>query len=364
SVPFHSTTSTSYSQRSGGGQQPHTSNKKSLTQKYFLWLQPCEIWCLLRKKTQYGSTLYDCVKSALENPDSSIGLYAPDPECYDVFRCLFWPVIMDYHKVDVRTLTFKHNFGNPDDLPDLSSQLNEMIVSTRARVGRTIAGFPMTAKLTVDQRLELEDRIKSALQDLDGDLAGEYKSLKDISENEQAQLREKHILFQESNDRHLESAGGYLNWPVGRGVYVSRDENFIVWVCEEDHIRIISLSNHANMREVYGRLTRAVETLNKRLDFVQHQRLGFLTFCPTNIGTALRASVHVCIPRLEKSGELNEFANKFNIQVRGTGGEHTEAKGSIYDLSNSVRLGKSEKDLIMEMWRGIEAILEREAKSQ
>ena len=86
--------------------------RKSLAQKYFLWLQPCEIWCLLRKKTEFNSTLIDCIQSALENAETISGLYAVDGDCYELFRSLFWPMIMDYHKVNIRNLVFKHDFGD------------------------------------------------------------------------------------------------------------------------------------------------------------------------------------------------------------------------------------------------------------
>jgi arginine kinase len=171
---------------------------KSLTQKYFLWLQPCEIWCLLRKKTQFNSTLYDCIRSALENSDTICGLYASDGDCYELFRCLFWPVIMDYHKVDIRNLIFKHDFGDYNHIQDLTEEINKQILSIRIRINRSIQGYPMIPKLMVDQLLEIEERIRNALEYIDHDLQGEYHSLKDINQIDRTKLREKSILFQVS----------------------------------------------------------------------------------------------------------------------------------------------------------------------
>ncbi len=172
--------------------------RKSLAQKYFLWLQPCEIWCLLCKKTQFNSTLIDCLQSALENPDTICGLYASDGDCYELFRCIFWPVIMDYHKIDLRNLIFKHDFGDYHHIEDFSSELNNQILSIRIRLNRSIQGYPMIPKLTNDQLLEIEERIRNALEYFDQDLQGEYYSLKDINEIDQNKLREKSILFQVS----------------------------------------------------------------------------------------------------------------------------------------------------------------------
>jgi arginine kinase len=171
---------------------------KSLTQKYFLWLQPCEIWCLLRKKTQFNSTLYDCIRSALENSATICGLYASDGDCYELFRCLFWPIIMDYHKVDIRNLIFKHDFGDYHHIQDLTEEINKQILSIRIRINRSIQGYPMIPKLMVDQLLEIEERIRNALEYIDHDLQGEYHSLKDINQIDRTKLREKSILFQVS----------------------------------------------------------------------------------------------------------------------------------------------------------------------
>ncbi len=170
--------------------------KKCLAQKYFLWLQPCEIWCLLRKKTRFNSTFSDCIQSALENSDTICGLYATDGDCYELFRCLFWPVIMDYHKIDIRNLIFKHDFGDFHHIEDLSSELNKQILSIRIRINRSIQDYPMIPKLTADQLLEIEERIRNTLEHIDQDLHGEYYSLKDINQIDQIKLREKSILFQ------------------------------------------------------------------------------------------------------------------------------------------------------------------------
>ena len=124
--------------------------KVSLTQKYL----PADCWTWLSKITSFGTTVYDCAKSALENPDSNVGLYAPDPDCYDVFAEVFNPVIAEYHKVDVATLKSIHDLGDAANLEDLPQNYQDQIVSTRVRVGRTVKGFPMAGKLTREVSLE------------------------------------------------------------------------------------------------------------------------------------------------------------------------------------------------------------------
>lgn len=338
-----------------GGEKAH---KPSLCEKYL----PKDLWTYLQLKTSFGSTIYDCVRSALENPDSHCGLYAPDPECYDVFSDLFHPVIAEYHKVDVKTLKSVHDLGNASNLEELKPEYAEQIVSTRVRVGRTVRGFPMAGKLTREQRLALEAKIKSGLAKLDGDLAGTYKSLTEMSYAERDQLINEHILYNDADDKYLRSAGGYNDWPIGRGVFLNKAKNFIVWVNEEDHIRIISMQKGASLKQVWGRLVNAIHAMETKMEFVRHDKFGYLTFCPTNIGTGLRASVHVKVPKVAASGKLNEMCAAIDLQPRGTNGENTASIGGIYDISNKIRIGRTEWDLINTMWTGIRKILDVELK--
>jgi len=334
----------------------HHGSKVSLTQKYL----PADCWKWLSIKTSFGTTIQDCCKSAVENPDSNVGLYAPDPEVYDTFAELFHPVIAEYHKVDVATLKSVHDLGDAENLRDLPENYQEAIVSTRVRVGRTVKGYPMAGKLTKEKRIELEQKIKESLQTLDGDLAGTYKSLVDMTKEEKDALIEEHILYNDADDKYLRSAGGYNDWPTGRGIYMNNAKNFIVWVNEEDHIRIISMQKGASLKQVWGRLVRAIHAMETRVEFVYHPKFGNLTFCPTNIGTGLRASVHVKVPNTAASGKLDSICAGMDLQPRGIHGEHTESIGGVYDILNKIRIGRSELDLINTMWIGVEKLLDNE----
>lgn len=106
----------------------------------------------------------------------------------------------------------------------------------------------------------------------------------------------------------------------------------------------------------------AVNEIEKRLPFSHNDRYGFLTFCPTNLGTTVRASVHIKVPKLAANKEkLEEVAAKYNLQVRGTRGEHTEAEGGIYDISNKRRLGLTEYQAVKEMNDGIAELIKIES---
>lgn len=97
-----------------------------------------------------------------------------------------------------------------------------------------------------------------------------------------------------------------------------------------------------------------MQTIEKVVPFSRDDRLGYLTFCPTNLGTTIRASVHVAFPKLAKDkSKLDAIAAKYNLQVRGTRGEHTESEGGVYDISNKRRMGLTEYEAVREMQDGI-----------
>jgi protein-arginine kinase len=143
-------------------------------------------------------------------------------------------------------------------------------------------------------------------------------------------------------------------------MFINRKKTFVVWVNEEDHVRIISIEKGANLKQVYTRLVTGIKLLEKKLEFVRHEKFGYLTFCPTNIGTGLRASVHVKLPKLAANGRLKDLCDSFNLQARGVHGEHSESEGGIYDISNKIRIGKTEFDLVNSMWIGIRKLIDEE----
>ena len=144
-------------------------------------------------------------------------------------------------------------------------------------------------------------------------------------------------------DRFLEACNLNRDWPSGRGIFHNVDKTFLVWVNEEDQLRIISMQQGSGIKEVFERLSKAATEIEKIAKFSHDEHLGYITSCPTNLGTALRASVHIKLPKLSKNKEaFNEIADKYHVQIRGIHGEHTETDDGIFDISNKRRLGRSE----------------------
>ena len=117
----------------------------------------------------------------------------------------------------------------------------------------------------------------------------------------------------------------------------------------------------AGIVEVFDRLCRAASHIQTVCDFARDDHLGYITSCPTNLGTALRASVHIKLPKLAKEkSKFNEIANRFHVQIRGIHGEHTETDDGVFDISNKRRLGRSENQLVQDMIDGVRALIEAE----
>lgn len=151
------------------------------------------------------------------------------------------------------------------------------------------------------------------------------------------------------------------NWPNGRGIFHNNDKTFLVWVNEEDQLRIISMQPGADIQCVFDRLCRAVDKLEGVAKFAHDDHLGFITSCPTNLGTAMRGSVHICLPNLSKDKERFEaIAKEYNVQIRGIHGEHSESTDGTFDISNRQRLGKGERSLVQDMYCGVKAMIEAE----
>lgn len=127
-------------------------------------------------------------------------------------------------------------------------------------------------------------------------------------------------------------------------------------------MRIISMQNGSGIAEVFERLCRAAQHIETVCEFAHDEHLGYITSCPTNLGTAMRASVHIALPKLAKDqSKIDAICDEYYVQKRGIHGEHTETDDGVYDISNRRRLGKSEKGLVQDMINGVKALMEAEA---
>lgn len=309
----------------------------------------------------FKSTLLDCIQSGLENHDSGCGIYAPDADAYTDFAVLFDPIIEDYHmEFDATSEQPQFDWGHPSEILNIDPD-NKYIVSTRVRCGRSLEGYPFNPKMTEEQYEEIMTKVREILENMEDEYKGTFYPLEGMDKELQQKLIDDHFLFKEG-DRFQESARATRFWPVGRAIYLNDDKTFLVWVNEEDHLRFISMQSGGDLGTIYRRLIEGVDIVAEHLPFARHERLGYLTFCPTNLGTTIRASVHIRLPKLVASDRLQELADQYRLQVRGTSGEHTESVGGVYDISNKRRLGLTEFEAVKELYDGITAIIKAETE--
>lgn len=322
-------------------------------------------------------------RSGVENPDSGMGCYAMSPDDYDVFEPYLDKVIRDYHKIkgevhhvtnwDLSTVKDKLPEGGKLDLTKLGLGTTSM----RVRVGRNLANYPLPGNMTKEDRLNLEKDMVQAFKKLMADPAygGTYYSLTpgteySISDEKYQELINNRVMFKDmANDSYLASAGIASEWPYGRGCYQSADGQFIVWVGEEDHLRIMCMKKGTVLNEVFDRLRVACGVVEEAAGkFAHSKKYGYVTSCPTNLGTGMRASIHIKVPNLTADGtdaKAKAVCKPLGLSVRGVGGEHTPigADGTV-DISPSSRLCIQEAEIIAALYEGIEALIREEKKAK
>ena len=216
---------------------------------------------------------------------------------------------------------------------------SDTVISTRIRLARNIADMPFPSRMSAQQRKEVNLAVKEAII-CDEDAAKRFKyiemdTLPDITV---MSMVERHIISPE-----------FAKVRDNKALILSDDESVSIMLCEEDHLRIQVMRAGLSLDEAYAEADRIDDLLGEKLNYAFNKRLGYLTECPTNLGTGLRASLMLHLPALEMSGAVNRLAStvsKIGLTIRGTYGEGTKASASMYQLSNQVTLGISEKAAI------------------
>jgi len=233
-------------------------------------------------------------------------------------------------------------------LSDLTSQagewlrgngpMSEIVISSRIRLARNISGFPFLTRCSRTQRQTLENLLRDTILNSAVSPNTLYVDLEAAPEIDRQLLVERHLI----SKPHKEAEGA-------RGVAIGENETLSVMVNEEDHLRIQVLRSGLQLEEAWEQINKVDDALESKLDFAFHPRFGYLTACPTNVGTGIRVSVMLHLPALKLTGEIEKVfraAKELRLAVRGLYGEGTEATGDFYQISNQTTLGKSEEDII------------------
>jgi creatine kinase len=335
------------------------------------------------------AVFYQCVRTGIDNPDSGLGCYAMTPEDYTTFKPFFSKVIGDYHKndpacADTHTNDWDKSGVGEGGVLDLAKLGLKEELSMRVRVGRNLKAFNLPGKMDKAERIKFEKTALAAFEKLIAEpgYGGRFYSItpdfgdgeenpNKISDEEYNDLVKQHIMFKDMDaDPYLKSAGISSDWPYGRGCWVSDDKKKIIWVGEEDQFRIMVMKKGFLINEVFEELEKMLQLVESidGIDFAKDDQYGYVTSCPSNLGTGMRASVHVKIPNLTSDGtdkKAKEVAGPLGLSVRGTGGEHTPigADGTV-DISPRARLFIKEAEIIQALYDGLKALLEAEAKAK
>lgn len=218
--------------------------------------------------------------------------------------------------------------------------MSEIVISSRIRLARNVAGVPFLAKATRVQRQELENRVRDTL--LAAPILPQtlYVDLENAPDIDRQLLVERHLI----SKQHAAGEGA-------RGVAIGEDETISIMINEEDHLRIQVMRSGLQLDEAWEQINALDDMLEPKLDFAFHARFGYLTACPTNLGTGIRVSVMLHLPALKLTGEIEKVfraAKDLRLAVRGLYGEGTEATGDFYQISNQTTLGKTEAEIISE----------------
>ena len=213
----------------------------------------------------------------------------------------------------------------------------DIVLSTRVRLARNLTEYPFPARLDESQKKDIANLVNNILsEDKTFDL--DFIDMSELSSAETVSLAEKHLISPE-----------FACDTLGRSLLLSKDEDISIMICEEDHIRIQTVYPGLSLSEAFETALKIDEILENKISYAFDENLGYLTQCPTNIGTALRASVMLHLPALSKKGAMQRLSTtvaKLGLTLRGSYGEGSEISGDIYQLSNQVTLGISEEAAI------------------
>ncbi|MDP4159385.1 MAG: protein arginine kinase [Bacillota bacterium] len=232
-----------------------------------------------------------------------------------------------------------------------------VVISSRVRLARNLEDFPFPHVLNSEGAAQVEQKVSQVLLNIqiEGEQL-EYISLTDLNNIEHQVLIEKHLISP--------SLGGSKG---ARGVALANDHRYAVMVNEEDHIRVQVLLPGNQLLETHRLATELDDALEAKLDFAYRESQGYLTACPTNVGTGLRASVMVHLPGLVMMKQVQQVLGalaQLGLAVRGLYGEGSQAFGHIFQVSNQITLGKSEEDILTHLEAVTGQIIEHELQAR
>lgn len=236
--------------------------------------------------------------------------------------------------------------------------MSKVVMQTRIRLARNLKKYPFPIRLNTAGKNKVCEDIINAVKNCNSPLSREFDVLyvKDLTEAQRISLVEQHLASPE-----------FMSDSAGRALILSKDKTMSIMINEEDHIRLQILYKDLSLEQAYDTADKLDTLLDENLDFAFDKKLGYITQCPTNLGTGMRASVMLHLPALKSSKAIGRIAgnlSKLGLTIRGAYGEGTEPEGAMYQLSNQVTLGISEKAAIENLKNITQQLVSQELQAQ
>jgi protein arginine kinase len=233
---------------------------------------------------------------------------------------------------------------------------SEIVISSRIRLARNLADFPFVRRCSDSDRLGVEKTFREAI----GSVA-EWKDLSRVNVADLTAIDRQFLVERQLISRELSEASG------ARSVYIDTQETYSLMINEEDHLRMQVMHSGLDLDAAWEQINGMDDRLDQRVNFAFHERLGYLTACPTNVGTGMRVSVMLHLPALVITQQIEKVfrsLQKMGLAVRGLYGEGSQAMGDFYQISNQVTLGRSESDLVKQVAEVIPVIIDYENQAR
>ena len=233
-----------------------------------------------------------------------------------------------------------------------TSTSSDTVISSRVRLARNINGYPFASRLDANGANEIIEKVSAPLES-----SGFRKiNFSDLSPIMATSYVERHYVSPE-----------FATKDTPHALMLQEQGGIAVMICEEDHLRIQSILPGLSLEEAYKNAARTEKRLDEEFDFAYSEQLGYLTHCPTNLGTGMRASVMMFLPALTRGGYMNSLASqlsKLGLTVRGLFGEGSGSAGYMYQISNQITLGISEEETLKKLSEAVQQISESEQKAR
>ena len=233
---------------------------------------------------------------------------------------------------------------------------DRIVMSSRVRLARNLRDTPFPGWAKKPERVKILEMVRPAVESLPEMKGAFSEAMDNLSALDRQILVERHLI---SREHAVKGSGS--------GLVFNREESFCVMINEEDHLRMQALRPGLQLRQAWGAIDHLDSELEKKLDYAFNNDLGYLTACPTNLGTGIRVSAMLHLPGLVLGEQINpiiQSVNKLGLAVRGLYGEGTEALGNVFQVSNQMTLGENELTIVERLDKVLSQLIEHEENAR